>query len=190
MCCFCLFLGSKPKGIWQWITSMFINLNTFLRTFAPTVTVVAILVATWKFDHYFKIRDKTAQGLPTVAIDAMAKHEIEARDKLFTIEAPATPRKRLQREAKEIAWKDFIYSSLLNNPSVHWIYGAKRIGKSTLLQKYTFELQQRLKNDGVADETGSSNYQVFYINLETDADTIKDAQHLDSWIFWICKRNA
>ena len=81
---------------------------------------------------------------PVMKLFGEKHYENYQRRKLFRIEEPDVPAIKLERPAKEIAWQEFVYERLLNMPSITWVYGAKRVGKSTELQKNTFKLQGEL----------------------------------------------
>ena len=136
--------------------------------------IAAFWIGYWKVSHYYGKMEDKADDKQRVALESQREYEDTQREKLFEIAEPQVPRHKLERSTKANAWKNFIYANLLNSPSIYWIYGAKRVGKSTMLQQYTFTLQTELgagKIEGIekydwADDLKAASFRVFYINLE------------------------
>ena len=84
-----------------------------------------------------------ASSLGEDILDYHKQSDIEEKELLFKIVQAQWPYSKSQRNAKKDVWRDFVYSCWLEQPAVHWVFGAKRIGKSTLLRKNTFDLQQQ-----------------------------------------------
>ena len=168
--------------VWNLARSLFLAASAFLDTHWRISTLISLGIAfaavLWKIGHYL---DGISEN-----IDNYLKQKtigIEEREESFKIVQPHEPYLKLERKEKDDVWKDFIYSCLLKKPAVYWVFGAKRVGKSTLVEKNAFNLQQQIIDGEIPNideydwvrQVGPSKFKVFYINLEEECTTRKRA---------------
>ena len=161
--------SSSSQSLWQWLSSLMTE-NVLLFGF------LVVSVGYW--------------WSPVIKLVAQKQYKNYQRRKSFEIAKPQAPKVEFKRKEKEEAWKQFIYSSLLNS-CITWVYGANQIGKSTELQKNTYTLQRDLKRKNISNldsylwttKRGTTNAKVLYINLkDTDNNRANAEARVDDLI--------